>query len=333
MFKKLIINNSIINKNLNLKINGPLFMILASCFMIIIALQASKTLIYAQADLPEGITVIPSIKHLDLASNPSEYDIRYINNTTSDITLEIEAQDFAELDEEYRVNFLEPKDAANYKYSLSSWLTFENKNLEIPARSEKTIKVFIDDDRITKGGHHTIILARAVQVDVDQEININPIISSLLFVRAATGKEIESGVINTFRADRSFINFPESFTLRFKNDGNVHVTPYGQIVVTDIFGNRVASGILNEKSLNALPESIRKYEIPVKKEAKFLIPGIYTAKIDMHFGENKKELSRTLVFFSQGSVNLLAIGLILVITIVALTIFRKPIKKKLKKGK
>lgn len=298
-------------------------MILASCFMILVALQGSRMIASAQTTYPEGITVIPSIKHIDLASDPPEYSIRYINNTAADLKLELSVQDFSEIDEDYSVNFLEPKDAENYLYSLSSWISFENKNIELSAGDQREIKVFIDDDRITKGGHHAIILAKVTQENIDEQINITPIISSLLFVRASTGREIETGEILTFRPKRSLVNFPENFILRFRNDGNVHVTPYGKVVITDILGNRVATGILNERSLNALPESIRLYEIPVKKEAKFFIPGVYTAKIDMNYGKNKKEISRTEIFFSQGSINFFYISLILIIGIILLVIFRR----------
>ena len=234
-----------------------------STFVFLIGLQASMMVASAQNNYPEGLTVVPSIMRIDLESDPPEYDLKYINNTASDITLELSAQDFSEIDEEYRINFMEPKDAANYKYSLSSWISFENKNLELSPGEEKSIKVFIDDDRITIGGHHASILARAIQTNIEQKININPVISSLLFVRASTGREIENGDVSTFRPDRDLLNFPDNFVLRFENQGNVHVIPFGEIIITDMLGNRVARGVLNEKGLDALPESIRKYDISI----------------------------------------------------------------------
>lgn len=297
------------------------------------ALQASVMRVNAQQEYPEGITVIPSIKHIDLSSDPPEYDLKYVNNTGFDLRLELSVQDFSEIDEDYKIKYLEPKDAANYKYSLSSWLTFENKNLELLPGEEKSIKVYINEDRVPLGGHYSSILAKVVQGSVDQKINVNPIISSLLFVRASTGLEIESGEIISFEPDKSVLNFPENFILRFKNDGNVHVVPYGQVIITDMLGNRVASGILNERSLDALPESIRKYEIPIKKEAGFFIPGIYSAKIDMKYGENNRKLVKSKVFFSQGTINFFLILVIIISTSVVLFYLRKPIKEKLKKRK
>ena len=151
--------HSIKIKNLKLKI------LLASYFMILLAFWASTVLVKAQTNLPEGISVIPSIIHLDLTSDPPEYDLKYINNTDSDIILTLSSQDFSEFEDEYRINFMEPKDAENYKYSLSSWISFENPNLEIPAGKEKSIKVFIDSERLTQGGHYASILARVNQIE------------------------------------------------------------------------------------------------------------------------------------------------------------------------
>jgi hypothetical protein len=307
--------------------------LLTSCFVILFVFWASISPVKAQNNLPEGITVKPSIMSVDLALDPPEYTLTYINNTDSDIKLELSVQDFTELEEGYKISFLEGKDAENYKYSLSSWISFENENLELIPGQEKSVKVFIDDQRITLGGHYASILARAIQQNVEKEINLNPVLSSLLFVRASTGREIENGDISTLRPERNFINFPDNFILRFQNSGNVHVVPYGKLIITDMLGNQVATGILNEGSLNALPESIRRYDIPIIANSKFMLPGIYTAKIDMNFGKSKKELSRTTIFFSQGSLNFLYFGIIPIVIAILLLILRRRMKKGLRKQK
>lgn len=295
--------------------------------------RASVGLVNAQTEYPEGITVIPSIMSVDLALDPPEYDLTYINNTKADLTLNLSVQDFTELEEGYKISFLEGKDATNYKYSLSSWISFENDSLQLSPGEERSVKVFIDKDRITLGGHYASILAKAVQENVEQEININPVISSLLFVRASTGREIENGDISTFKPERSLLTFPENFILRFQNSGNVHVIPYGKVIITDMLGNEVATGILNEGSLNSLPESIRKYDIPIEKKTKFLIPGIYTAKIDVHFGKSNKQLSRTTIFFSEGNINFAKIVIILIVVLIVVLVFRRKRKTKEKKIK
>ena len=92
MFKALNIKNSIKIKNLKLKI------LLTSCILFLISFWGSVGLVGAQSQYPEGITVVPSIMHIDLALDPPEYELKYINNTASEISLEISVQDFTELE-------------------------------------------------------------------------------------------------------------------------------------------------------------------------------------------------------------------------------------------
>lgn len=276
---------------------------------------------FAQAQ--KGISVTPSIMHLDLASDPAEYALTYTNNTDSDINLLLSVKDFTELEDSYRLSFLEGKDAANYKYSLSSWISFENKNIQLSPNESKTIKVFIDKNRITKGGHYASVLAEIIQPKTDKQVTIKAVLSSLLFVRASTGNEIEDGKILSFKPSRDGVDNPESFSLRFQNNGNVHVVPYGVVRVKDAFGNQIAKGILNENSLDALPESIRRYEINVKGDSNFLIPGFYTAELNLHFGKADTNLSSKVTYFTQGSINLTVVISVIIIVLIMAYFLRK----------
>lgn len=298
-------------KNLKFKIS---ILICLFAYLIIFPFNTN-----AQAKPPQGITVIPSIQNVDLATDPPQYQLTYINGTNSPIDLSLSTQDFTQLEDGYKLSFLEGKDAANYKYSLSSWITFENKNLHLDPGETKSITVFIDSNRITRGGHYASILAEVKQPDNKKQIDIKAIISSLLFVRANTGNEIESGKIVSVKPVRDGLDFPNDFNLRFQNDGNVYVIPYGILKVTGPLGNEVAKGILNQDSLNALPESIRKYSVQTNSSSKILLPGIYKAHIDMHFGKSNQKINQDKKFFSWGSFNFIKVGVI--ILILALIIF------------
>ena len=274
-----------------------------------------------------GITVMPSIVHLDLSQDPPEYELTYTNTTKVNINLLLTVQDFSELEDSYRVNFLDPKDAQNYKYSLSSWISFENKNIQLAPGEKKSVKIFIDKNRITKGGHYASILAEIVQPDTNKQVSVKAVLSSLLFVRASTGLEVEEGKINSFMPLRDGIEYPESYSLRFENSGNVHVVPYGLVEIYDPLGNLAAKGIVNENSLDALPESIRNYEIKVNTYQKLLFPGIYTAKISLHFGKTNQKTYTETAFFSQGSFDFVKIGILLFVIILLFAYYYKRRRK------
>ncbi len=281
----------------------------------------------AHAQTQKGITVSPSIAHIDLATDQPEYELTYTNNTGANISLLLSVQDFSELEGTYQVNFLNQKDAANYKYSLSSWISFENKNLELNPGEKKTVKVFINKDRITKGGHYASILAQIQQPENKSTINILPTLSSLLFVRASTGKEFEEGKISNFMPLRDGIEFPNAFITMFQNNGNVHVVPYGLIQIYDPLGSLVAKGTFNINSLDALPESIRRFDTNIDFYQKVLLPGIYTAKINLHFGNTNKKISTSVKFFSQGMFDFIKIGLGLIVILLVALYLRKRIRK------
>jgi len=115
----------------------------------------------------------------------------------------------------------------------------------------------------------------------------------------------------------------------FENNGNVFTVPYGLIQVYDPLGNLAAKGSFNVYSLDSLPESIRRYDTKVTTYQKILLPGVYTAKIDLTFGKTHQKLSKTIKFFSQGMFDFGKIGIGLVILLFLLFYFRKKIRAKL----
>lgn len=296
-------------------------LILASTFCLF-----SSGAVHAQAQ--KGITVSPSVIHIDLATDPAQYELTYINNTNYTVTLTLSVQDFSELNDNYQINYLSPKDAANYKYSLSSWINFENSNLELNPGEQKTVNVFIDKDRITKGGHYAAILAQIGNPDNNKPSNVNAVLASLLFVRANTGYEVEDGQIITFQPSRDWLDFPNSFIVRFQNNGNVYVVPYGLVKIYDPLGNQVAQSPFNISSLDALPQSIRRYDVSIEPIQKVLLPGFYTADVSLHFGNANKQISTKVRFFSQGSFDFVKIGFGLIIILILIFYLRKRFVKK-----
>jgi len=157
-------------------------------------------------------------------------------------------------------------------------------------------------------------LAKIEQSEDEKKVNVRGVLSSLLFVRASTGKEIEEGKIRSFRPQRDGIEHPDGFILRFENSGNVHVVPYGYIELFDPLGKLVAKAVLNENSLDALPESIRRYDAKLNPYQKLFIPGFYNAKVYIHFGKTNKEIYSYVSFFSQGSFDFAKIALFITVS-------------------
>ena len=255
------------------------------------------------------LTVSPSIIRLDLATDKPEAILSYNNASDHTIELAFSASDFTELEHGYKPNFLTQKDAQNYRYALSSWISFDKNTLVIPPHTTEKITVFINTAKLSPGGHYGSILGQITSSSGNKEVQIQGVLSSLIFVRTATGKEKDEAKIATFVPERSLFSFPQIFTFRFQNTGDTELVPYGLVTIRDMFGRTVAKGILNEGSLIALPESIRRYEIPIKPQT-FLLPGTYTADFTGHFGTSRHPMQQQVTFFSEGTLPLLTVGFV-----------------------
>jgi hypothetical protein len=77
-----------------------------------------------------------------------------------------------------------------------------------------------------------------------------------------------------------------------------------------------------------LPESIRRYDTDIEVYQKVLLPGTYTAKIALHFGDTNRKTSATVQFYSEGMFDFPKIGLGLIIILLVSLYLRKKLSKK-----
>ena len=286
-------------------------------------------LYFAPVILAEGtnlVTVSPQLVQLDLSSDPSEAQYSYTNDTDQTIELALTIQDVKELEDRGIPGLLDPNESKSYKYGLSSWATFSNNDLVIAPGETKTVTVYIDKDRLTIGGHYASVLAEIRQIDTKKTVKLRAILASHLFVRTGTGNEREEAKIVGFDALSEWLQFPSGFQFRLHNLGNVDVTPYGLITIFDSFGHKVTQSAVNEDSLITLPDSIRKYTVPISSKHQNLIPGIYKAHIAIHYGKKNLKQKKEVTFFTLGSLNGAGIGAIILIIITFIVMIK--LKKK-----
>jgi hypothetical protein len=144
-------------------------------------------------------------------------------------------------------------------------------------------------------------VAEIKQDNAPKTLGLTQAISSLLFVRGANGSYTSSATINDFSLPTQRGSFPELATMRFNDTGNVELVPYGEVILSNWRGKMVAHGIVNTDSLITLPENIRNYSIPIKKQVNIIWPGYFTAKIQIHFDGQKNSITQEKKFFSLGS--------------------------------
>jgi hypothetical protein len=290
----------------------------------------SPALSFAQT---AGISVSPSIIRVDLQTDGEEFRLLYKNTTSDPVQLSFKAQDFTELEEGWKVKFLEEKDAKNYFYSLSSWLEFERQTLELNPNEQRELKVRVKKNSLSPGGHYATVLAEITSNPNQKgQVTIKGILSSLVFIRANTGKEVEKAEVTSFNlAPNPLFSFPIKVVLRLNNIGNTELVPYGQVEIKDMFGNTATKGAINEDSLITLPQTVRRYDIALRQTGFFFFPGKYTASLTLDYGKDGQKLSRKIEFLSLGSLDwktLLLLLIALILSLVALKRYKKSSTKK-----
>lgn len=244
-----------------------------------------------------GISVSPAVVSVDLATGSPLVELTYQNTTDRPVEIELSAQDFSNLEEGWRVRFLDQGVARSYRYGLSSWISFETDRFTLTPKETRVIRVFIDGNGLSPGGHYASVQASFAHGAGSQGVGIRGVLSILVFVRTATGREIEAGDVRALTPQRRWLGSPRSFLLRFRNDGNVPVVPHGLLVIRDPLRREVARGILNEDASLVLPETLRNYALSLRRQALILVPGFYHARLTGAFGKTDHSLTADLRFF------------------------------------
>jgi hypothetical protein len=89
------------------------------------------------------------------------------------------------------------------------------------------------------------------------------------------------------------------FTVRFQNQGNVHIQPQGEIRITDMRGQQAGVININHQTEfgNVLPGDIRRWEYAWDSEIGILDMGRYRADLILGYGERARETANQSLYF------------------------------------
>lgn len=75
---------------------------------------------------------------------------------------------------------------------------------------------------------------------------------------------------------------------RLKNSGDIHVQPFGKVIVKDMFGKTVSEYEINSAKGSILPDSTRRFEDSIGKPKGVL--GRYTAEVNVGYSQGSGDL-------------------------------------------
>lgn len=148
-------------------------------------------------------------------------------------------------------------------YSAAAWVTVSKDSINlVPNKNEKifySIKVPINATK----GEYNVIIAFMSENQQKQAIGTGTLstLSSGTPILIKVGDEfVENAELLQFTTDKNFYEFPDIiFYTQIKNLGDTHITPIGEIILTNMFGKEIAKVPFNENTQSLLRDNFGTY--------------------------------------------------------------------------
>lgn len=258
----------------------------------------------------QALEIAPPV--LNLTANPGEtlktqISLRDVSSGALLVTGEI--NDFTASGEDGTPKIITDDSEPN-PYSMKSWVAPLPKLLLEPRQIENlpvTIRVPAD---AAPGGYYGVVRFTATAPELDGTgVSLSASLGALILLRVSGDVKEDlaieqfevttSGKLSTDKPKTMFESTPLVFVQRIKNNGNIHEQPVGQVVITDMFGKKIAAVNVNLETRNILPQTIRKFE--QKLDSSVLgnkkLFGKYTATLTMTYGEKKQTVTSKTTFW------------------------------------
>lgn len=277
---------------------------------IAVALLVPSTVAVAQTAAPQGdsgqaLEISPPV--LNLSADPgqtveAQVSLRDISNGPLVVTGEV--NDFTAAGEDGTPKLL-LEEGEPSPYSMKSWFA-PLPQLELQSRQIEALPITISVPAdAAPGGYYAVIrfTGTAPQLE-DSGVSLSASIGALVLMRV-NGEAKEGLAVEEFNVSQNnltgsvFQATPLKFTQRIKNTGNIHQQPAGQVVITDMFGKKVAAVNVNLPPRNVLPGTIRKFEQNLDEGVlgNRQLFGRYTAELRLTYGANKQVVTASTSFW------------------------------------
>ncbi|MEX0931443.1 MAG: hypothetical protein WDZ88_01695 [Candidatus Paceibacterota bacterium] len=275
----------------------------------------------------------------ELTLNPGESKVVQLlvtNRTGSDQQFELGVEDFTGSQNTRQTVVLLGNERG--PYSLKDYLSFEARTFTLNhgERAIVPVTVSIPSDA-EPGGLYGSVLVSLIPKKQDfsgQEVTgSNAIVTRLgsLFFVTVPGLTERDGALEAFDTigrKRFFTEGPIPFQILYRNEGTIHVNPYGIVSIRNILGDVV--GEVQIEPWFALPNSLRNREV---EWGNSFLMGRYTATLELNRGYNDIVDTQTITFYViPWTVILTVVGITLIILLFLKWIFSKfEFRKKEKK--
>jgi len=268
---------------------------------------------------------------VEIFANPGDTitkSITVTNRAVSRVSFKVEVEDFVGSDKQDQPVVLLGTEKSPYSFIDNIVPTITNFSLGSNEAITIPIKINIPANAQPGGFYTSVLVSNAPSIssanqssDVQGTTKIISRVGTLFFIRV-NGVANESGSLDDLRiiSPSTEASSLYKFDILFKNDGNVHLVPFGWVNVTDTFGKNV--GKIGVDAYFAMPKSIRYRE--VEWSAPFLF-GRYKATVELNRGYGSNLVDTKIVTFwvIPWKITVTALAVILVIVLGLYFFFKK----------
>jgi len=188
-------------------------------------------------------------------------------------------------------------------YTLKDFISIPAKKFELDHNKRAIIPVTITiPPDAEPGGRYGSVLVKTATIDNTETADSAPApvstivsrIGTLFFIRIPGDVETAGHLAEFSTAnDQTFYERgPVKFEIVYENTGSVHLNPYGELTITNMFGEEV--GFLELEPWFTLPDSLRLREVTWNRD---FLYGRYTATLKLNRGYDNEIDTATLTFW------------------------------------
>lgn len=306
-----------------------LLSVLMTVFSLVVLVSSVAVADTKSTSNSDGMKISPV--RTDLIINPGQsktVTVSITNVTQTDGVYSIVTNDFQAKDESGAPSLLLNGDV-NQSHGLKSYMTTP-KTVAVAAGQQKDVNVSITmPSNVAGGGYYGAVrFVPTTGPQGNSNVSLSGSVASLILV-SVPGDVTENMQIASFGATQGdnlgnrslFTNNKDlKASVRFRNAGNIQEQPFGKILLKK--GSKTISTyeINNtEPRGNVLPDSIRRFDVPLKGVGTF---GKYTLVGNFGYGTNGQLLSATSTFYVI-PLALIVVFVVIVVLLLAL-IFGAP---------
>lgn len=172
------------------------------------------------------------------------------------------------------------------------WVTFSEDSFKLAPNEWKTITATIKVPENASFGYYYAVTFSRKNNNIPKDSKSTTIIgatASLILLEVRSTNAVRKIDVLEFTTEKKFYEFlPVKFSVKLKNDGNVHVAPRGNIFIDSFKKHDTAVLEINDTRGNVLPDSTRVFETTWETGFPVYVQKISGDKIETDKNGNEK---------------------------------------------